>query len=280
MKTIKEILNTGVGTEGSVIIAKKIHDVLLPEAEKFLLPRTLAALYIGPAQIPGSSYDINLESPNSLDVRVIGEGAEIWLDDPLYTSTNIKPKKYGVGIKITTELKEDSKFPLLERAGMLAGQRLAENENALIITALDGAANTTAGGAAITIANITESMFDLENSDYNPTDFIVGTEVLSDLRNIDTFVEANKIGNRDILSTGFIGNIFGMNVHKVSTNAGMTRTSSYILDKNHAFAIVEKRPITIEGFDIKTHDMSGIVATQRIAIGLLRSSAVSKITTS
>ena len=46
----------------------------------------------------------------------------------------------------------------------------------------------------------------------------VGMEVLNDLRNIDTFVEANKIGNTEMLKRGFLGTIYGLNVIKFSTN--------------------------------------------------------------
>ncbi len=276
---VQELLNTGVGTEGSLLIPKKIHDVLIPEVLKALIPRQAAAQFIGPNMIPGSSYDFNLETENTLDVRSIAEGTEVWLDEPGYNDVNIKPLKYGVGIKITRELEEDSKFMLLERAAVLAGRRLAENENSLVVTALDGANTTVAGGMAITIDNITTAMFNLENADFAATDFIVGNEVAKDLRNIDTFVEANKFGTRETLATGNIGNIYGMTVHRVSSNAGITATNAYIIDAMEAYAIVEKRPITVEGFDMPTHDMRGTIVTQRIAVELLKSAAVSKITT-
>ena len=105
-------------------------------------------------------------------------------------------------------------------------------------------------------------------------------EVLNDLRNIDTFVLYQNIGNTDMLDAGFLGTIYGLQVIRVSTNAGMTNTSAYVTDKAHAYIIAEKRPVTVEGFDLQTHDMSGVVVTQRIKVDDLRSSAIAKITTS
>ena len=282
-KYVRELLATGLGTEGSVLIPRKIHDVLIPEVMKALIPRTECALYVGPAMIPGSSYDINLEDENKMKVRLVAEGAEIWLDQDEYTSTNIKPKKYGVAIRITRELMEDAMWPLLERNIKKAAKRFAENETSLIIAALDSAANTVSGGAAITIANITRAMQYLDDADYTPTTIIVGAEVLNDLRNIDTFVEANKVGNTDMLTRGFLGNIYGMNVVKFSTNAAPTTTYSkyaYVFDNQQAYAIVEKRPVTVENFDIQTNDMSAASITQRISVSVLRTNSVSKITTS
>lgn len=277
---LKELLDTGKGTEGSLLIPKKIYPTLIDESLKMLIPRELAALYLGPAQIPGSSVDINKVQEYKMKVRLVAEGAEVPLDQTEYQNTNIKPKKYGVAIRITREMLEDANWNLLEQNLKIAGRRFAENENTLVISALDQAANTVAGGAAITIANITRAMQYLEDADKVATDFIVGFEVLNDLRNIDTFVEYQKVGNTEMLQRGFTGTIYGMNVVRVSTNAGMTATTSYVLDRDFGYMIAEKRPITVEDFELPTYDMSGAVLTQRIDVQPLRTSAIAKITTS
>lgn len=279
-KYIKELLGTGIGTQGQLLIPRKIHDTLIEEADKHLLPRSEAALYFGPADIPGSSIDVDLVTPNMMDVRVVAEGAEIALDQTEYTSTNLRPTKYGVAIRITRELLEDAKWNLLQHNVMVAGKRIAENENSLVVTALNGAANTVAGGATVTIANITRAMQYLEDNDYTPTSFIVGIEILSDLRNIDTFVEFEKVGNRDMLEKGFLGTIYGMNVMRVSSNAGMTTTTAYVIDNKHAYMIAEKRPITVENFELPTYDMSAAAVTQRLTVAAMRTAAIARITTS
>lgn len=282
METIQELLNTGIATEGSLLIVKKIYDTLIEETEKALLPRSEAAIVFGPAQIPGSSIDIDLATANTMDVRVVAEGAEIPLDNADYTSTNLKPVKYGVAIRITKELMEDAKWNLLEHNIKIAGKRFAENETNLVITALDSAANTVSGGAAITIANITRAIQYLDDSDFNATTLAAGNEVINDMRNIDTFVEADKLGSREMLATGFIGRVYGLNVIRFSTNAAPSSTYSkyaYIYDKAQAYAIAEKRPVMIDRFDLPNCDMSAASVTQRIVAQILRSSAVAKITT-
>ena len=282
METIQELLNTGIATEGSLLIVKKIYDTLIEETEKALLPRSEAAIVFGPAQIPGSSIDIDLATANTMDVWVVAEGAEIPLDNADYTSTNLKPVKYGVAIRITKELMEDAKWNLLEHNIKIAGKRFAENETNLVITALDSAANTVSGGAAITIANITRAIQYLDDSDFNATTLAAGNEVINDMRNIDTFVEADKLGSREMLATGFIGRVYGLNVIRFSTNAAPSSTYSkyaYIYDKAQAYAIAEKRPVMIDRFDLPNCDMSAASVTQRIVAQILRSSAVAKITT-
>ncbi len=279
-KYVNEFLQTADGTEGSLLIPKKIYDTLITEVEKMLLPRSEAALYFGPNQIPGSSLDVNLETPDSLAVRELGEGGELPMDISAYTDVNVKPVKYGVALRITREMMEDSKWNMLAMNVKTAGKRLAENENSLVITELDTAANTVAGGAAVTIANITRAMQYIEDADYDPTTYAVGMEVANDIRNIDTFAEVNKSGSNQMLQKGFIGIIYGMKVYKVSTNAGMTTTSSYVWDNEQAYCIAEKRPVTLENFKLPLFDSVGTCLTQRIRVKALRTPAMAKITSS
>ena len=282
LKYFKELLSTDIATEGSLLIVKKIHDRLIEEVEKTLIPRSQAALVVGPSGIPGSSLDVDLENVNTLDVRETAEGGDIVIDNQTYTSINIKPVKYAVGLRITREMLEDAKWNLLERNVRTAGKRLAENETNLVLLQLDTAGNDNTGGATLTIGDITQGMLDLEDNDFIPTTMLIGNEALHDLRNIDTFVEADKLGNREMLEKGFVGKIYGMNVMRFSTNAAPSVAYSrymYIFDKDEAYYIVEKRPISVEQFDLPNNDMSATVITQRIAVKAIRTNSISRTTT-
>jgi len=282
-KAVQELLSTGLGTEGTLLIPRKIHDTLIGEVDKNLIPRSEAAIYFGPGDIPGSSIDVNLVTPNTMNVRIVAEGSEIPIDQATYSNINLKPVKYGVALRITREMLEDAKWNLLEHNVRVAGKRFAEKETELILSgALMSYANMVTGGAAITIANITRAMQYLDDADYTPTTMFVGMEVLNDLRNIDTFVEANKVGNTEMLDRGFLGTIFGLNVLKFSTNAAPSTTYSkycFIYDKNHAYMLAEKRPITIENFEMPVYDMSASSITWRFIAKELRDEAICKIHT-
>lgn len=280
MQSIKEYLSTGTATEGSLLIVKKIYDSIIDEAAKAMIPRTEAALYFGPADIPGSSIDVDLLTPNSLSVRAIAEGAALMNDNTSYSTFNVKPVKYGVGIRITKELLEDGKWNLLQHNIQIAGRRFAENENSLVISELDNATNTVSGGSSLTVANITRAMQYLEDADYMPSTMAIGNEVLNDIRNLDTFAEFEKTGDAEMLNTGFRGIVYGMKVYRVSTNAGMTATTAYVFDRKNAYLIAEKRPITIENFDMPVYDLRAASITQRLKARYLRADAICKITTS
>jgi len=278
-RNIKEFLGTGISTQGQLLVVRKIYDQLIDEVEYALIPRELAALYFGPGDIPGSSIDVDLVTEESADVRAIAEGAEFIMDPAAYTSTNLRPVKYGAAVRITREMLEDGKWNLLQHNVKYLGKKVAENENSLIISeSLDSAANTVTGGATVTIANITRAMQYLEDADKHATDYLVGPEVANDLRNLDTFAEADKFGSREMMERGFVGMVYGMKVWRVSANAGMTTTSSYVIDREHAYMIAEKRPLTVENFELPVYDMSGAVVSHRIKTAALRTNAIAKIT--
>lgn len=277
-RNVQELLNTGIGTEGSLLIERRIYATLVNEVLKRLIPRDCAAFVVGPDGIPGSSLDVDLINPNTGAVRATAEGTAFWQDNNTYTSSNVKPLKYGVLVRITRELLEDGKWNLLESQIGIFGRRIAENENTLVIAQLDTAANTVSAGAIVLPASWTLAINNLEESDFNATDFLVGRQVLMDIRNTDTFVEYLKVGNTQILDSGFIGVLYGCRVTPVSTNAGMTTTTAYVIDRTQAYCIVEKRPYTLENFNVETHDMSAVTISQRIAVKALRTSAICKIT--
>lgn len=273
-------MTTGTGTEGTLLIARKILPTIIEESEKALLPRELAALYLGPGQIPGSSVEVNREIEDVMSVKLVAEGAEIPFDEPRWNNLNVRPRKYGLRVSITREMLEDANFNLLDFSVRRAGTKFAENETSLVVTnAFELAANTVTGGAAATIANITRMMQYLEDADRRATDFVVGFEVLNDLRNIDTFVEFQKVGNTEMIQRGFLGNIYGMNVVPVSTQTDMVTTTAYVFDRRYAYVIAEKRPITVERFDLPSADQEGVAITQRIWVEPLRTNAIARLTT-
>lgn len=280
LANVKELLNTGLGTEGSLLIEKKIHEQLIQEVDKNLIPRELAKFVVGPSQVPGSSYDINLQTANTGAVRLVAEGAGFVLDNAEYTSVNVLPLKYGALLRITRELMEDAKWPILQDQLATFGRRMAENENSLVIAQLDTAANTVSAGATVLPTHWTQAMQYVEESDFEANTVVAGNEVITDIRNTDTFVNANMAGNDDIQSTGFKGVVYGMRVYRASSNAGMTKTSAYVFDRTQAYCIVEKRTYTVENFEVPTHDMSAAAISQRIAVKALRTSAICKITSS
>tara|TARA_A100001201_G_scaffold142907_2_gene142500 strand:+ start:2851 stop:3711 length:861 start_codon:yes stop_codon:yes gene_type:complete len=282
-KYIKEsgILSTGSTSTGSNVLAPTMVYRTLQEAvRKQLVFRPLAALLIGPGEIPGPAVKVSLQDPDSMSVHNVAEGAELPYGQETYSQITITPAKYGVAIGITREMVEDSMFSVMEKNAQTAGYALADKEDQLVVSTLE--AGSTAAGhdsqytTSMTLADITTSMALLEADGYTPTDLVVGTTVASDIRNLASLNTANlSITSGDIANIRLIGNIFGMNVI-VSRNLS-NATDAFVIDRNHAFAIAEKRPVTMERFDDFMRDTHNMVATMRIAARYLRGEAISKL---
>ena len=201
MRKINEYISRADGTAGQLLIPQLILPEIIEEVEKNLIPREMAVFVISPSEFQGSTMYKNLETPDTMDVRQVGEGAEVPLDNIDFESVSFTPIKYGIAIRITREMIEDSQFDIKSPNIRTAGRRFAENETNLVLVQLDRANATTAGGAAVTIANIAESIFDVRSNDFRATDYLLGEEQYQDLMNIDTFVEGDKAGNTTFLRT-------------------------------------------------------------------------------
>lgn len=272
---------TAGSSSGSHLIPRTLFNNLLMEMRKVLVLRQLVSRVIGPGSIGGSSIDIPIRKKDSMEVHQVNEGASIPLDVEQYDSFNLKPTKYGIRIMISREMQEDSMFDVMAMNMDTAGYELADNEESLIIAALDtgtGQSDSTQianSNATLPISDITAAMRGIEEENYVPTDMVIGVEIADDLRNIDTFTEADKAGINDP-SKRLIGRIFAMNVF-VSNNVNALR--AFLVDRRWALIAAEKRPVMMEQYREWSRDTDFAVATQRIVFRHLFSGAMARIIT-
>jgi HK97 family phage major capsid protein len=273
----------GTGT-ASFLIPRQLLPQIMNSVRKNLVLRGLAARIFGPSSIPGRTLVIprqtEITANNELAVDVVGEGSEVPLTQTEFDNLTLTPIKYGARVGVTRELAEDNITDLMSYHAELAGYEFADNEESLIVSALDTAStnaghNVANGNATLPISDITEAMQNLEADNYRPSHMIVGVEVANDLRNIDTFVEADKSGVNDPTKS-LIGTIFGM---KVMVSNNVSSVLAYVIDANHAFIIAEKRPVTVERYTDWSRDTGFVVITQRFATTAMRDNSVAEITT-
>lgn len=279
MRSEQQLLFTT--TDGASTIPSYIYENLIEATKQKLVGRNVTGLIIGPSSIPGSTVDIPVMTKNTLAISSVGEGAEILMDEAAITSSTKTPIKYGVAIRLTREVMEDSKFPLFQAQIREAGYQIARNEDTLIWTTTSaGAGTTVAGAGALTMANITNAMYNLETNDFTPTDLVVSPACANDIRLFDTFAEADKHGNREMMETGFIGKMYNMKVWQGSEqmNTGAT-ADAFVIDKSEGLGLVEKRPMTIEEEPLPRFDSQAWYVTQRVVPFVVKANAISKITT-
>jgi HK97 family phage major capsid protein len=272
--------STAGSSGGSQLIPRTLFSELIDDVKKNLIMRALASRVIGPSSIPGSSIVLTLQEKDTMTVDRINQGGEILMDVENYSTITVEPRKYGVRIGITKEMIEDSQWDVMSMNIKTAAYELADNEDALVITELDTASGLTDGtrvansNATLPLTDVTAAMQGLEEEYFTPTDMVVGVEVANDIRNIDEF-NSKDYGDNSIAKR-LVGRVWGMNVI-VSHN--VTAQYAYVIDRDHAFVIVEKRPVTIERYFDAARDSNFAVVTQRVAASYLRPGAVARIVT-
>jgi len=281
-KRLMELMQT---TSEPEMIESEIYGTVIEAVKKNLVGTNLLALRIGASAIPGGSIDIVTQDKDSMIAHKIAEGAEIPINNEAVSYFTLTPEKYGLRPLVTKEMIEDNKWDIIQRQLQEAGYTMQKQLDSLIMAQIKAGAdaNSTAhavnGGSALTFSNIPEAILKLEEDDHKATDMVIHPEVANDIRNIAEFVHADKSGVTNV-SQSLIGTLFDMKVW-VSTN-GTSDSSykyAYVVDRNHALCLAEKRPITVERYNDVTRDLSGIAITARWAARYLRPEACAYIYT-
>jgi len=288
---LREALTRGQESE---LIESELYGTIIDSVQATTVGTQLVAVRFSPTDIPGSSIDVPLNHKNSMAVDSIAEGAEFRKDRAAAVSFNLKPMKYGLDCQITKEMTEDAKFSMLEWNIKEAGYQMARKLDSLILAEIATASPLTdstgttygeilsatrnvSGGTAVTLANISTAVKNIESNDYVADYLIVSPAVADDLRNIDTFHEADKSGSREMFERGMIGRIMGM---KVIVSSQVTANYAYVIDSRHALCLAEKRPITVERYNQANMDLVGLAVSARWGARYLRPGACSMITSS
>lgn len=266
MRQLQELLYRGAAPEQ---ILTDIYRVVSEAVKMKQIGTNLLAMRLGPGDIPGTTLDLVHQVKNSLSVHRVGEGGEIPISVEDTFRYQVSPFKVATRPLVTREMIEDSLFAVIERQLREAGYQMGRYlDREMILLALRrGSGNTVTGGVAITVANIATAIQNLETNDYVFTDMPIGAAVANDLRNIDTFVEANKSGVNDP-SKSLIGTIFGGKVWQtnqlISTEGALTNaTDAVCLDRDWSLVFAEKRPLTVDRYNDVTRQLEGIVLSAR-----------------
>ena len=277
MSKLQELLTTGAESE---LIESEIYGTLIQSVRENLVGTQVLAIRSGPNMIPGSSLDVTLDTKDAMTVEEMGEGTEFRKSEGAAETFNLNPVKYGMDIQITKEMMEDAKFSMVDWQLGEAGYQMAKKLDSLLMAQIaagsTAASHDVTGSTAITLANISTGIKNLRVDGYSANYLIVSAAVEDDLHNIDTFHEADKVGNRETFETGLVGRIMGLTV-LVSNQ--VTANYAYVIDSRHALILAEKRPITIEKYKQENRDLVGIAVSARWKARYLRANACCTITT-
>lgn len=184
----------------------------------------------------------------------------------------------------TREFLEDATWNVMDNMVQKVGRALGLNETQAIIALYASIADADlAGGAPINGSNepldwtgLLKLHDAVRSANWRPTVLAVSETQLHQLLNDDKFVHAQYLPSSDTdIEQGSIGNILGM---QVQASTLVPNGTAYAIDTRVASVMLLRRDITVEDWeDIKTGKY-GVRATTRFGAGVLRSTAVAKMT--
>lgn len=285
MKSLEQLANEGelFTSMESELVKQQLFDIIKDASIEARVGRQLVDVLKLSA---GSSLDMVLADKDTMEFREVAEGAAIPIDAESYTKATITPAKFANRIIISQEIKEDANWDVMKKQLRQAGREAGVKEDSLIFTSFDNATygfpsesnhDVSSAGAELAIADIVSAMYYVESEDYHPNVLAMNPEQVKELRQIDSFVEADKVGGRITFEKGFVGKIFGM--ESVITSS-ITAGKSYVIDTREAGVLVVKRPLTMKSFEIPERDALGVAVSFRAAARVVRPKAGARISIS
>ena len=257
----------------------RMHDTLVQAAYPELIGRNI--INVMPTTETMERFPID---ENAVAYRY-AEGAITRLSGKKNTTVDIYPNMLSESSEEwTREFLEDATWNVMDNMVGKVGRALGLQETEDII-ALYGAITEAdlAGGEALDGADAVLSwakLLQLHNAvrseDWRPTVLAVSETQLHQLLNDDKFVHSQYLPSSETdIEQGNIGTVLGM---KVQASTLIPNGTAYAIDTRVASAMLLRRDVTVEDWeDVKTGKY-GVRATTRFGLGILRSSAVAKMT--
>lgn len=287
MKSLEELADEGVLITSfeSELVKQQLYDVIKEASIEARIGRQLVEVIPMKA---GTTLDIILADKDSVEFRRVAEGARFPIDVEAYTKVSVTPAKWGDMIAITKEMQEDANWDVLRRNLRQIGREAGVREDIIIFTAFNDSTNGfpgTAGqyitsvGTELAIADIANGMKAVEANDYFPNVMAIHPNQVAELRQIDTFVEADRVGSRVTFEKGFVGKIFGMDcVISRTTYLGAATEYAWILDTREAGVLIVRRPLTMKTFEIPERDTIAVACSFRAEARVVRPKAGCRVT--
>jgi hypothetical protein len=203
-----------------------------------------------------------------------------------------KPTKVDVSTDIlvdsgdewTKEFSEDATWNVMDRmvgnvgraVGLKETQKVIALYTAVAAADLATGADLAGGGAVLSWAQLLALHYAVRSVNWRPNVLAINEMQLHQLLNDDKFVKSVYLpSSQTDVEQGSIGTVLGM---KVQVSNEITNGVAYAIDTRIASVMLLRRDLTVEDwYDART-GMSGVRGTTRFGLGVLRSTAIARMT--
>jgi len=257
----------------------RMHDVVIEAAKPALIGReiiwvrpTSEALERFPKAKKGKAY-VMAESGK---VYVVGERY-----DRVDVSTNVIVK---AGAEWTQEFLEDATWNVMDRQVAECGRAVAELETERILSLygaianadLAGGAPLAGGGTAMDWAKVTALWDAVINEDLNAKVLVLHPRQVTQLWRDEKFINSLYWGEGVDVRRGVLAETYlGM---RIVSSTKCTNGVAYAIDTDIAAVMLVRRDIQTQDYEDPKGGIYGVVANERIGLGVLQSKGVAKMT--
>lgn len=195
-----------------VITEDFVRDTVEEFVEEDLVYRDAFA-QIDASSIGSNAYQFNIAQDDMGRVQVVPEGAEVPRHQTTVKEVLVTFDKYAGEISITMEAQQDGLLDMKAREVDQLARAMDERLNFEAFKTLRDNVKTDTGddNGTMTFGDIRDGMIEVRRGDYSPDMLILDLEAYGDLLTDDNFNRATE-GGDDVVATGEIGQIAGLNV--------------------------------------------------------------------
>lgn len=258
----------------------KMYDVVIDAAKPALIGREIIWV------MPTTEAMVRFPRAKLGKAKRTAELSETWIHPEKKDTVDITPDiEIRAGAEWTKKYIEDANWNVMERQVAEVGRACGQLETDRIIALYGaiaagdlagGAVQSPATGGTFAWADLVKLWNVIKDENFNANVVALHPDQVADLWNDDKFIHSFYFGQQADVQRGVLGQSYlGM---KIVSSTLLTAGTVYAVDTTIAAAMILRRDILTEPFENPRKDRYGIVASERIGLGALRTKAVAKMT--
>ena len=252
----------------------KMHDVVIEAAKPALIGREIIWV------MPTTEAMVRFPLAKLGKAKVTAELSETWLYPEKKDTEDVTPNiEIRAGAEWSKKYVEDASWNVMERQAAEVGRAIGQLETQRVLAFLDANAGTTGTGDADGVlewAEFVEIWNLLKAKNWSAKVIVLNPAEAADLWTQDQFIHSFIFGDLVDVARGVLGETYlGM---KIVVSSLCTAGTVLAVDTDVAAVLLLRRDILTEPFENPRKDRYGVVASERIGLGALRTTAICKYT--
>ncbi|WGM90157.1 MAG: hypothetical protein NUK63_03315 [Candidatus Bathyarchaeum tardum] len=254
----------------------KLHDSVVEAAKPALIGRELIWV------MPTSESMVRFPKAKVGKAKRTAELAQTWIYGEKYSTIDVKTNiEIRAGAEYSKKFFEDATWPVMERQAAEVGRSIAELETERILALYESIpASDLAGGAVLNgsgtldWAGVVSFWNQLKKENLSAKVLAINPNQAADLWQDEKFIHSFYFGDKVDVARGILGQSYlGM---KVAVSTKVADGTVFAIDTDVAGVMPLRRDVMTEPFENPRDDRYGIVGSERLGLGVLKTEAVAR----